>query len=115
MNLMILISGCCKPTYELREKFIEENISIANAILIALEKHMNDHDSYPAELDDLTPLYIKNIPTTTDIQSYKYRLHDSSEYSLTFLVTPETNLSCTYFSRLEGWDCSFGSDHRIFP
>ena len=94
---------------------IEGGIATGNEIVLAIEHYYLDHGYYPAALDDLLPAYLSSIPITSMGQTYFYRFFDGAHpmaaegYWLSFRVSEQENLTCTYLRRLEYWDCNYAS------
>jgi len=94
---------------------INDGILKGNHITRALELYYRDEGLYPSALDELVPVYLPALPLTLANQPYFYRLFAVTEpmaseiYWLSFRVTEPENTVCTYFRRLEYWDCNFTS------
>lgn len=94
---------------------IRDGIEKGNEIVRAIEIYNLDQGHYPLSLDDLVPNYISNSPVTSTGQPYFYRLFGSTDklafeiYWLAFRVAEQEHTICTYYRRLEYWDCNFAS------
>jgi hypothetical protein len=94
---------------------ISVGISRGNEIIRVLEIYNLDQGHYPPSLDNLVPNYISEIPVTSTGQSYFYRLFDPTDqlaseiYWLSFRAADQGHTVCTYYRRLESWDCNFAS------
>jgi hypothetical protein len=94
---------------------INDGILKGNHIIRALEVYYLDQSHYPSTLDELVPVYLPALPVTLTNQPYFYRLFDATDplateiYWLEFRVAEQEHTVCTYFRRLEYWDCNFAS------
>lgn len=81
----------------------------------AIEDYYLANGQYPATLADLIPVYMPGLPVTPAGQPYFYRLFDVGHplalerYWLSFRVSDQPNLTCTYMRRIEYWDCNYAS------
>jgi hypothetical protein len=94
---------------------INDGILKGNHIARAFELFFLDQGRYPSTLDELVPVYLPALPVTLTGQPFFYRLFEATDpmaaemYWLSFRVTEPANTVCTYFRRLEHWDCNFAS------
>jgi hypothetical protein len=111
---LISISGC-NYKFERRQIFINENIEIADEIIVAIESYKQDNTEVPKTIDDLSPRYLLEIPTTTSKREFEYRVVSKTDYLLSFKVMRYKDMSCSYLTKFQDWECSFSSDHNWFP
>jgi hypothetical protein len=107
------------PTSDPTQSFVDQEVSSGidrgNQIIKAIEAYHSAQGQYPSMLGDLVPLYIAAIPSTANGRPYFYRLFDttgpmaSEVYWLAFRVESQDHLTCTYFRRLDYWDCNLES------
>lgn len=94
---------------------INDGIARGDQIVQAIEAYTQANGFYPSELTALVPNYLTEIPVTISSQPYFYRVFDRTTvmspeiYWLSFRVTSQENVTCTYYRRLEYWDCNFSS------
>jgi hypothetical protein len=94
---------------------IMSSFEIGNTILSAIDSYYQDVGQYPASLDDLTPKYLSEIPTTITNQEFDYYLVSPEVenlfiYRLSFTVSLKVNTGCSYFSP-GGWECGINNPH----
>ena len=94
---------------------INDGIRRGGQIVDALEAYHSAQGQYPLALEALVPTYLTEIPVTATGQEFFYRLFDgtgpmaSEVYWLAFKALRQEHVTCTYFRRLEYWDCNFES------
>ena len=94
---------------------IEDGIKRGNQVVEAIEAYTRAKGFYPATLDDLVPDYLPAFPVTSTDQPFFFRMFErttvmSTEiYWVSFRVVSQSNLTCTYYRRLQYWDCNFSS------
>ena len=94
---------------------INTGMEKGNRIIQAIEAYRTAKGEYPSVLDDLSPTFLSDIPLTSTGQAYFYRLFDKNSplvdevYWVSFKVINQDHVACTYFKRLETWDCDFAS------
>jgi hypothetical protein len=78
-----------------------------NEIVEAIERYYKETSQYPNNLDELTPVYLSEIPLTITGEPFGYRLVEPQIYYLSFqLVRTERKSACTYMGDLKTWECS---------
>ena len=103
------------PTRAAVEAEIVAGMEQGTEIIEALEAHEDARGGYPEALDALVPEYLAELPLTLMRQPYYYRRFETGEllaseiYWLSFRVMRQEHVVCTYFKRLEAWDCNFES------
>lgn len=94
---------------------IEDGKERGDRIVQAIEAYTSAKGFYPASLDDLVPDYLSEPPFTVTDQPFIYRVFDRTTvmspeiYWVSFRVAGQSNLTCTYYRRLQYWDCNFSS------
>lgn len=94
---------------------IADGIERGNRIVEAIEAYIIAKGFYPAALDDLVPDYLPELPLTITNQPFFYRVFERTTimspelYWVSFRVASQNNVTCTYYRRLEYWDCNFSS------
>lgn len=94
---------------------INTGIERGNHIIQAIEAYHTSKGAYPATLADLSPTYLNELPMTSTGQAYFYRLFDASSplaaevYWVSFRAINQDHVACTYFRRLDYWDCNYNS------
>lgn len=94
---------------------IKSGIERGNRIVKAVETYHNATGQYPSTLNDLVPKYLSDIPITTTGQAFFYRLFDPNSplaqevYWVSFRAINQDHVACTYYRRLDYWDCDFSS------
>lgn len=94
---------------------IEDGIERGNRIVQAIEAYISAKGFYPAALDDLVPDYLPELPLTITDQPFFYRVFERTTvmspelYWVSFRVVSQSNVACTYYRRLQYWDCNFSS------
>jgi hypothetical protein len=94
---------------------IKSAIDRGNSIIKAIEAFHTAKGQYPTTLNALVPLYLPRIPITSTGQAFFYRLFDATSplesevYWLSFRAVNQDHVSCTYYRRLDYWDCNFES------
>lgn len=92
---------------------IQAGIEGGNEVIMAIEAYRADNGHYPGELSDLIPEYFLTLPVTKTSQPYLYRFFDASDpmaaevYWLSFKVLRRAHTACTYYRRIDYWDCNF--------
>ncbi len=103
------------PTFSPQDPEINDGIERGNRLIVAIEAYRSAEGHYPSTLSVLVPDYISAIPLTVTEQTFMYRLFDDSSplaqevYWLAFKVLRRAHTACTYFRRLDYWDCNFVS------
>jgi hypothetical protein len=94
---------------------INTAIERGNRIVQAVEAYYSATGVYPTTLNSLTPAYLPDLPMTSTGQAYFYRLFDASSplasdvYWVSFRAINQDHVACTYFRRLDYWDCDYAS------
>jgi len=94
---------------------IEDGIEQGNLIVEAIEAYISARGFYPAALADIVPDYLSALPVTKSSQAFFYRVFDRTTvmspeiYWVSFRVASQNNVTCTYYRRLQYWDCNFAS------
>lgn len=94
---------------------IADGIERGNRIVEAIEAYITAKGFYPAALDDLVPDYLLELPLTITDQPFFYRVFERTTvmspelYWVSFRVVSQSNVTCTYYRRLQTWDCNFSS------
>jgi hypothetical protein len=94
---------------------IRLGIERGNTVVQAIETYNQNQGFYPAVLGDLVPAYLPEIPVTISGQQFFYRVFERTTvmspeiYWVAFKVVSQNHLTCTYFRRLEYWDCNYAS------
>jgi len=94
---------------------IKSGIERGNTIVKAIEAYHSANGQYPPTLNALVPIYLSGIPITLTGQAFFYRLFDGSSplasdvYWVSFRAINQDHVACTYFRRLDYWDCNFAS------
>ncbi len=97
------------------EQEIKTGMERGNRIIQAIEAYHSAKGEYPPTLDVLLPTYLSDIPMTSTGQAYFYRLFDGSSplvdevYWVSFRAINQDHVACTYFRRLDTWDCDYAS------
>jgi hypothetical protein len=80
-------------------------------LIAALESFNRDQGYYPDSLDLLIPVYLNEIPSPPQGHAYSYRLFEVGHplereiYWLAFRLRVAPGTICTYYRRLELWNC----------
>lgn len=94
---------------------IADGIERGNRIVEAIEAYITAKGFYPAALDALVPDYLPELPLTITDQPFFYRVFERTTvmspelYWVSFRVVSQSNVTCTYYRRLQYWDCNFSS------
>ena len=94
---------------------MKSGIERGNRIVKAIETYHNATGQYPSTLNDMVPKYLSDIPITTTGQAFFYRLFDPNSplaqevYWVSFRAINQDHVACTYYRRLDYWDCDFAS------
>lgn len=94
---------------------IKDGIERGNQIVEAIETYTEDKGFYPSALQDLVPDYLAGMPLTATDQPFFYRVFERTTvmapeiYWVSFKVVSQSNVTCTYYRRIEHWDCNFSS------
>jgi len=94
---------------------IKTGMERGNRIIQAIEAYHFAKGEYPPALDVLLPTYLLDIPMTSTGQAYFYRLFDGSSpladevYWISFKAINQDHVACTYFRRLDTWNCDYAS------
>lgn len=94
---------------------IEDGMERGNRVVQAIEAYTSANGFFPASLDDLVPDYLTELPFTVTDQPFFYRVFDRTTvmspeiYWVSFRVAGQRNVTCTYYRRLQYWDCNFSS------
>jgi hypothetical protein len=106
--------GTDSPVSQIGQE-IKSGIERGNTIVKAIEAYQTANGQYPPTLNALVPLYLPAIPITSTGQAFFYRLFDGSSplasevYWVSFRAINQDHVACTYFRRLDYWDCNFES------
>ncbi len=106
--------GTDSPVSQIGQE-IKSGIERGNTIVKAIEAYQTANGQYPPTLNALVPLYLPAIPITSTGQAFFYRLFDRSSplasevYWVSFRAINQDHVACTYFRRLDYWDCNFES------
>ena len=94
---------------------IKTGIERGNRIIQAIEAYHSAKGEYPPTLDVLLPTHFSDVPMTSTGQAYFYRFFDGSSpladevYWVSFRAINQDHVTCTYFRRLDAWDCDYAS------
>jgi hypothetical protein len=94
---------------------IKTGIERGNKVIQAIEAYHTSKGVYPPTLNELSPAYLSDIPITSTGQAYFYRLFEGSSplaadvYWVSFRAINQDHVACTYFRRLDYWDCDYAS------
>ena len=94
---------------------INDGIARGNLIVQAVEAYTQSNGFYPSALSDLVPNYLTELPVTVSGEPFFYRVFERTTvmapeiYWVSFRVMTQEHVTCTYFRRLEYWDCNFSS------
>lgn len=94
---------------------IEDGFEQGNLIVEAVEAYIRARGFYPATLTDLVPDYLPALPVTMTGQPFFYRVFERTTvmspeiYWVSFRVVSQSNVTCTYYRRIQYWDCNFAS------
>lgn len=94
---------------------IKTGMERGNRIIHAIEAYHSAKGEYPPTLDVLLPIYLSDIPMTSTGQAYFYRFFEDSSpladevYWVSFRAINQDHVACTYFRRLDTWDCDYAS------
>ena len=94
---------------------IKDGIERGDQLVQAIEAYTQAKGFYPAALEDLVPDYLPAIPVTITSQPFFYRVFERTTvmspeiYWVAFRVVSQSHVTCTYFRRLQYWDCNFAS------
>jgi hypothetical protein len=112
-------SQSATPTVDAAQAALDEEIRAGieqgDHIVRAVELYHQTEGAYPPALQDLIPDLLPEIPVTTTGGQFFYRLFDPDEvlaseiYWVAFKVTGREHVTCTYFRRLDYWDCNYSS------
>jgi len=86
-----------------------------NQLVQAIEAYTRSNGFYPAALTDLVPNHITELPVTISGEPFFYRVFERTTvmapeiYWVSFRVMSQEHVTCTYYRRLEYWDCNFSS------
>lgn len=86
-------------------------IEVGGRIIEALESYRAAHGAYPTDLSALVPDYLSEIPESPAGRPFAYRsfpaghVMASELYWLAFALAEEPGIACTYYRRLQYWDC----------
>jgi hypothetical protein len=103
------------PTLSPQDPEINDGIERGNLLIVAIESYHSAEGHYPSALSVLVPDYISEVPLTVTEQPFMYRLFDGNSplaqevYWLAFKVLRRAHTACTYYRRLDYWDCNFVS------
>lgn len=93
----------------------EDGIERGNQVVEAIEAYTRARGFYPATLDDLVPDFLPELPFTISGQAFFYRVFDRTTvmspeiYWVSFRVVSQSNVTCTFYRRLQYWDCNYSS------
>lgn len=94
---------------------INDGIARGNQIVQAIEAYTQSNGFFPASLTDLVPTYLTELPVTISGEPFFYRVFERTTvmapeiYWVSFRVMSQEHVTCTYYRRLEYWDCNFSS------
>lgn len=81
-------------------------------IVDALEAYYQDNAAYPETLDELMPVYLNQLPSTIDGNSFSYNKNETSIYYVGYRLTRTGGeniiFACGYTRVNEVWECSAG-------
>jgi len=103
------------PTQSPVDGEIQDGIERGSRIVEAIEAYNQAQGFYPPALRDLVPNYLPEIPVTVTGQPFFYRVFERTTvmspeiYWVSFKVASQEHVTCTYFRRLQYWDCNFVS------
>jgi len=109
-----ITAGVVTPLSPLEQE-IKNGMERGNRIIQAIEAYHTTKGEYPPTLNELLPTYLSDIPMTLTGQAYSYRLFDGSSpladevYWVSFRAINQDHVACTYFRRLDTWDCDYAS------
>jgi hypothetical protein len=94
---------------------MREGIERGDQIVQAIEAYNQNNGFYPPTLADLVPDYLPEVPVTNTGQLFFYRVFERTTvmspeiYWVSFRVVSQNNVTCTYYRRIQHWDCNFSS------
>ena len=94
---------------------IQGGIERGDQVVEAIEAYFQARGFYPPSLSDLVPDYLPEVPVTISSQPFFYRVFERTTvmapeiYWVAFKVISRENVTCTYYRRLQVWDCNFAS------
>ncbi|MEW6403336.1 MAG: hypothetical protein AB1649_16190 [Chloroflexota bacterium] len=103
------------PTATPLSQEMEDGVLAGNQVVRAIEDYYLNEGKYPTSLLDLVPSYLPGLPVSPAGQPFLYRLFEANSplaterYWLSFRVSDQQNLTCTYMRRIEYWDCNTSS------
>jgi hypothetical protein len=103
------------PTEDPVSEEIDSGTARGTLIVQAIEAYYRDQHYYPPILADLVPVHLPELPVTSSGQPYFYRVFErtgtmaSEIYWVSFRVTGEDHLTCTFYRRIQFWDCNYES------
>jgi hypothetical protein len=84
----------------------KKNKEQAEMIIKSLYEYREVHNSFPNELRDLVPEFLKQIPKTTGGQEYFYLINSTDRFLISFMMS--SHYGCGYSDKLKEWECSSG-------
>ena len=96
--IVVLLGSCGKLT--ISEEEITLNKARGQLLIDAIEMYRIAEGKPPAQLRDLVPTYLQEIPTTTMEPAFTYNIIDH-EYTLEF----GGGKGCYYPSDVDRWSC----------
>src|SRR5262249_38937612 len=97
--LVLCVTSCGDPPGKGRDA--EAGYRDSASVIAALEKFHNEHGSYPAQLSELVPTYIDQLPS----RWFGY-YNGTNEFSLEFSYTGPGKNNCSYDSKSKTWSAS---------
>lgn len=111
--VILCLSFCDRP-----EKFdsveeIRDGEQKGDVLVAAVEAFHKEMERYPANLDELVPKYISEIPKTLAGKEFSLRIIEGDIYYVSFPVTTKSTrkiqATCSYMKHSGFWDCSLSS------
>jgi hypothetical protein len=103
---MFVLTGCIGCPNDPSGSFGETNKTIAQKIILAIEKYKVDHNQYPDKLDMLIPDYLSEIPQTSD--AYNFFYHKDALGAIILFSTPGTPMGgYRYNLDKKSWACVY--------
>jgi hypothetical protein len=94
---------------------MKDGIERGDRIVQAIEAYNQAKGFYPPALADLVPDYLPDVPVTSSGQPFFYRVFERTTvmspeiYWVAFRVASQDHVTCTYYRRIQFWDCNFAS------
>ena len=101
--------------------YVQQDKQTANTLIDGIARFRSDSGRFPKSLDDLVPVYLDHVPTTTRNNQFAFRsFHDTDrgdDYELCFSDDPsKSSHGCCYMwwfanpPNSDGWDCTRGAE-----